>query len=63
MRATLKPVMVKALSAVAAAMRRVGTPALFPYPRSIRDSILGITTAGETPAITNLGVTLLGDIV
>ena len=55
-RATLKPVIVKALSAVAAAMRRVGTPIRCPYPRALRASMLGITTAGDTPAITNLKI-------
>lgn len=53
-RMTLNPVIVKALSAVAAAITNVGTPTLLPKPRATRDSIEGITTAGDTPAITNL---------
>jgi hypothetical protein len=53
---TLKAEMAMTSSKVAAAMTNVGIPLDFPYPLSCRLKRHGITTAGDTAAITALKV-------
>lgn len=52
---TLKAEMAMTSSKVAAAITKVGIPFDLPYPLSWRLKRQGITTAGDTAAITALG--------
>lgn len=51
---TLKPVMARTSSRLAAAITSVGMPASTPYPSSANFSRPGTTTAGDTAATMNL---------